>query len=184
MAEHHIIPRLSGAEIQAKVRELAAKVASETRGADLLLIGVLEGARRFAEDLSAQLPGSGLDWIRVASYKGTSSTGRIAEIAAPRQAIRGRHCLLVEDIVDTGRTLERLVKRLAPEGPASLRSCALLDKPSRRVVDIRADYVGFTIPDVFVVGYGLDMDHKYRNLPHIGYIDERELRGFHTLPDR
>lgn len=113
-----------------------------------------------------------LDFITVSSYEdGTESSGTVTLKKDLEESIRGKDVLVVEDIVDSGRTMSRLLELLWERGPASLRLCALLDKPDRRVVDVKTDYLGYQIPDVFVVGYGLDYGQKYRNLPYIGVVE-------------
>ena len=112
-----------------------------------------------------------IDFVRVSSYEGEESTGEIKMKQDLTESIQGKDVIIIEDIIDTGRTLKYLKKYLEIKKPNSIKICTLLDKKERRVCDMEADYVGFTIPDKFVVGYGLDYDEKYRNLPYIGYFD-------------
>jgi len=135
----------------------------------LLIVGVLKGSFLFMADLVRAIEGPvQCEFLGVSSYEGTSSTGAVALTHDLRTDIAGRHVVVVEDIVDTGLTLQYLLRTLQARGPASLRVVALLDKPERRSIDVPVDLVGFTIPDAFVVGYGLDLDQLYRNLPYIG----------------
>ena len=136
------------------------------------MVGVLRGAFVFLADLvrETDLPLE-VDFLSAASYgAGTESSGLVDIRLDVGQDIRGRDVILVEDILDSGNTLSKLMRELAARGPASLRLCVLLDKPERRTQPVRGDYVGFTIPDAFVVGYGLDYDERYRNLPYIGIL--------------
>ena len=135
----------------------------------LVLIGVLRGALHFLSDLSRTLPQPvEIDFISVSSYVGTQSSGKVTLSQDISTEITGKHALIVEDIVDTGRTLHALLNHFRPHNPLSLKTCALLDKPSKREVSVSVDYTGFSIPDQFVVGYGLDYNQAYRHLPYIG----------------
>lgn len=163
---------LSAERIQTRVQELAAQISRDYEGKELILVGVLKGSYIFLADLSRALTiPAQIDFIGAASYEGSESTGRIRWTAEPTSSLRGRHVLAVEDIVDTGRTLQASLERLKAEAPASLRVCALLSKPARREAAVEADYVGFQIPDRFIVGYGLDYDGAYRQLPYIAALD-------------
>ena len=143
------------------------------RARDLLLIGLLRGAIVFLSDLmrAIDIPVQ-LDFIGISSYGASTESGAVRLVMDLETDIAGRHVLVVEDIVDTGKTLSYLVENLRARQPASLRICALLDKPDRRQVPIDVDYVGFEIPDKFVVGYGLDFAEGYRNLPFVGVLKE------------
>lgn len=156
--------------IQARVRELGAAIRAELETEDLLVVCVLKGSMLFFADLVRVLgDGVSFDYIAVSSYgTGTESSGRVRFIADLSQSIEGRDVLIVEDIVDTGRTLKHLRTILEARAPKSIRAVTLLDKPSRRVVEVPVEHRGFEIPDAFVVGYGLDLDEKYRALPYIG----------------
>ncbi|MBR6329541.1 MAG: hypoxanthine phosphoribosyltransferase [Lachnospiraceae bacterium] len=159
-------------EIDKRVRELAAQITKDCAGKDLIIICILKGASFFACDLAKriELP-TQLEFMRCASYGDSdTSSGNVKVIMDLDHDIAGRDVLVVEDIVDTGRTLKYLMELLSDRKPSSIRLVSLLDKPERRVVDIKADYVGFTIPDEFVVGYGLDYAQKHRGLPFIGVI--------------
>ncbi len=163
-------PLLSEARLEARVRELGAEIARDYRGKDLVLVGVLKGAFVFLADLARaiDLP-LVVDFLSVSSYGAdTKSSGVVRLIEDLSLPIAGKHVLLVEDIVDTGLTANYLLKNLRTRGPADLRLCTLLHKPSRSQVDVPIDYCGFVVEDVFVVGYGLDHDQRFRNLPYIG----------------
>ena len=159
--------------LQARTAELAQAIEADfADAADLLLICTLRGAYMFLGDLSRALrrPHS-IDFLGVSSYgSGTSSSGAVQLIMDLKEDIAGRHVLIVEDIIDSGRTLSYLRRTLLARSPASLRICSLLNKPSRREVDVPVEYIGFDIPDEFVVGYGLDFDELYRNLPFIAVL--------------
>jgi hypoxanthine phosphoribosyltransferase len=159
--------------IRAKVVELAQQISQDYRGQELLLIGLLRGAIVFLSDLmrAIEIPVQ-LDFIGISSYGADTESGAVRLVMDLETDIAGRHVLVVEDIVDTGKTLFYLVENLKARQPASLRICALLDKPDRRQVPIEVDYVGFEIPDKFVVGYGLDFAEGYRNLPFVGVLKE------------
>ena len=158
--------------LQTRVRELAQAICADHAGGDLVLVAVLKGALVFAADLMRCLPRQVcLECVCVASYGCGDRPGEAVDLRlGPSLDLAGRQVLVVEDIVDTGRTLAALTARLQAMNPASLRTCCLLDKPSRREVPFEADYVGFEIPDKFVVGYGLDYREKYRNLRDIGTL--------------
>jgi len=159
--------------VRAKVAELGRRISEDYRGEELLLIGLLRGAIVFLSDLmrAIKIPVR-LDFIGISSYGATTDSGAVRLVMDLETDISGRHVLVVEDIVDTGKTLSYLVETLKARQPASLRICALLDKPDRRQVPITVDYVGFVIPDKFVVGYGLDFAESYRNLPFVGVLKE------------
>ena len=159
-------------QLAARVAELAGEITRDYAGKAPLVAGVLRGSFIFMADLVRQLdlPVT-LDFIHASSYgAGTVSSGRVNIQLDFSEDIAGRDVLLVEDILDTGNTLSKLVEELRDRHPASLKLCVLLDKPDRRTRPIQADYVGFTIPDAFVVGYGLDYDQRYRQLPFIGVL--------------
>jgi hypoxanthine phosphoribosyltransferase len=158
-------------QIQNRVVELAGEI-SRDHGSDLHLICVLKGAFLFMGDLIRAMDRTlTVDFMAVSSYaNGTSSSGEVRLIKDLDTGLQGRHVVIVEDIVDTGLTLSYLQEILHARGPRTLRTACLLSKPSRRVVDVKVDYVGFTIEDRFVVGYGLDHAEKYRNLPYISVL--------------
>jgi len=163
---------LSGEQLQARVAELGAALSADYADRDPVLVSVLKGSIIFLADLirSMEIPLS-LDLMEVSSYgAGTESSGQVRILKDLSKPIDGRHIIVVEDIIDTGLTLNYLLKYLADKNPASVRIVCLLDKPARRLAEIPIDYRGFTIPDRFVIGYGLDYDERYRNLPYIGVL--------------
>lgn len=160
-------------QIQNRISELAASIEADYGDQeDLLLICVLKGGYMFLADLSRALKRPHeLDFMGISSYgAGTTSSGAVQIIMDLKAPITDRNVLIVEDIIDSGRTLEYMRRNLLARGPASLRICSLLSKPARREIDVAVDYVGFEIPDEFVVGYGLDFDEEYRNLPYIAIL--------------
>jgi hypoxanthine phosphoribosyltransferase len=163
---------LDAAKIAARVRELAAEISRDYQGRTPHLVGVLKGAWVFMADLIRNLSiPCKVDFLGIASYgAGTISSGEVKITQDLDLSIEGRDVLIIEDILDTGRTFHYLQELLAAHAPRSLKLVTLLDKRSRRVVPVQADYVGFEIPDVFVVGYGLDFDQKFRHLPDVRYI--------------
>ena len=168
------------AQIQSKVRELGARITSDYAGQPVTLVSVLKGALPFMADLmrAIDLPVQ-IDLMEVSSYGGaaTESSGLVRIIKDLSSSIAGRDVLIVEDIIDTGLTLNYLIRYLRGKAPASLRICTLLDKPARRLVEIPVDYTGFTIPDQFVVGYGLDYAEYYRNLRFVGVLRPEVYSG-------
>ncbi len=160
---------LSQEQISDRVQKLGVQIARDYKGEPLLLIGVLKGAAIFLADLVRAIPQDcSFDFVTTSSYGASvQSSGNVVLLKDTDFDVRDRHVLLVEDILDTGKTLLFLRDKLAERGPRSLKIAALLDKPSRRVETIDADYTGFVIPDVFVIGYGLDFGERYRNLPEI-----------------
>lgn len=163
---------LDSTDIARGVRRLAREISRDYAKKNLVLVGVLKGSVVFLSDLirSLTIPCS-VDFMSVASYgKGAKSSGVVRVIMDLRESPEGKDVLLVEDILDTGLTLRYLKENLRTRNPRSLRICALLDKPENRTVDAKADYVGFRIPNEFVVGYGLDYAERYRNLPYLGVL--------------
>lgn len=162
-------------KLHKRVDEIAAQIESEYKGKEIILICILKGSVFFTVDLAKRINGDvKIEFIRVSSYnEGTESSGEIKMKLDLKDSIKGKDVIVVEDIIDTGRTLSYLIKYLKMKKPNSLKLCALLDKPERRIKkDVKVDYTGFQIPDEFVVGYGLDVDEKYRNLPYVGYIEQ------------
>jgi hypoxanthine phosphoribosyltransferase len=160
-------------QLQQRVRELAEAILDDYQDIeDLLLVCVLKGAFVFLADLSREMQRPHqVDFMGISSYgAGTRTSGAVRIVLDLKQDIAGRHILIVEDIIDSGRTLEYICRNLMARSPASLRICTLLNKPTRREVDVQVDYLGFEIPDEFVVGYGLDFDEIYRNLPYIAVL--------------
>ena len=162
---------LSQNEIQAKVAEIGRQITRDYEDKDPIFIGVLKGCFIFMADLmrTVQIPCS-MDFMAVSSYRGTTSTGAVKINKDLSEDIAGRHLILVEDILDSGVTLNYLKHYLEVRQPASIRIATLLDKPARRKADLYADYACFVVPDAFVVGYGLDYNERYRNLPYIGAL--------------
>jgi hypoxanthine phosphoribosyltransferase len=163
---------LSGEEVQARVAELGAQLAADYTGRDPVLVSVLKGSIIFLADLVRAMPiPLSIDLMEVSSYgTSTESSGQVRILKDLSTSIEGREVIVVEDIIDTGLTLNYLLRYLHDKQPASIRICCLLDKPARRLAPIEIDYSGFTIPDRFVIGYGLDYGERYRNLPYIGVL--------------
>ena len=164
---------LSRQTIQARVQELGKEISKDYNGKELVVIGVLKGAFIFMADLTRAMDiPLHTDFIQVSSYGGSSSSsGKITLVSSPSQSIEGRHVLLVEDIIDTGLTMRWLAKHFSEQGAASVRICSLIDKAERRKHPINIDYPGFAISEGFLIGYGLDFDEKYRNLPAIYHLN-------------
>lgn len=174
------VPELISADrITARVRELASEIVSSEgpdRASELLVVVVLNGAFVFAADLLRALDeegaGPAVDFLAVSSYgEGTESSGDVLFRCAPKCTVRDRDVLLVDDILDTGRSLAAVSGWLADQGAARVRTCVLLDKPERREVSLQAEFKGFDVPDRFVVGYGLDLGERYRHLPYVGVLE-------------
>jgi len=163
--------------LRTRVAELGEEISTDYAGRDLLLVGVLKGAVFFMADLMRQLTvPCEVDFMAISSYgEATDSSGIVRILKDLDISIEGRDVLVVEDIIDSGLTLSYLIRNLESREPASLEVCALLTKPSRREIDVRVRYVGFEIPNKFVVGYGLDFAERYRNLPYVGVLDEHLL---------
>jgi hypoxanthine phosphoribosyltransferase len=159
-------------ELQHRITEMAAEVSRDYKGRDLLLIGVLKGAVFFLADLMRQLDvPCEVDFMAVSSYGSSTDSSGVVRILKDLDApLEGRNVLIVEDIVDSGLTLQYLMRTLEARSPASIEVCALLTKPERRKVDTPARYVGFEIPDKFAIGYGLDYAERYRNLPYVATL--------------
>lgn len=174
MSEHQLKLLFPHTSIDTQVKALAARITADYSGRDILLVAVLKGSFLFVADLARaiKLPLS-IDFVRLASYGSDTRSSGIVEIRMDLELpIRGRDVIIVEDIIDSGFTLETLYHQLLQRQPQSLRICTLIDKTSRREVPIQPDYVGFAIDDGFVVGYGLDFDENYRNLPDIYLMEE------------
>ena len=162
---------LTREEVEKRIKELAKEIEKDYCGKDLLVIGLLKGSIMFMSDLIKEmdLPVM-IDFMSVSSYSGTTSTGVINVLKDTDISVKDKDVLIVEDIIDTGLTLSHVKKLLEDRGAKSLKICTLLDKPSRRTIEMKGDYVGFEIPDEFVVGYGLDYDQQHRNLPYVGIV--------------
>ena len=160
-------------DVDAKIAELGKKISEDYAGRQVHLVCVLKGGVFFMCELAKRItvPVT-MDFMSVSSYgAGTESSGVVKIVKDLDESLKDKDVIVVEDIVDSGRTLSYLLEMLRDRGPASLRLCTLLDKPERRVIDVHVDYTGFNIPDEFVVGYGLDYDQRYRNLPYIGVVE-------------
>ena len=163
---------ISEKDVLARIKELAAQISGKYEGKKVVAVGILNGAVYFLSELTRQMTiPVEIDFMLASSYgAGTVSSGHVMVKKDLDRSIEDKYVLLVEDVVDTGRTLKLLKEMLAERNPAGIEICALLDKPSRREVELSADYIGFEIPDAFVVGWGLDYDQKYRNLPYVGVV--------------
>lgn len=163
---------LTKEQISGRIKEMGEQISADYAGKDILMIGVLRGAVIFMADLARAITVPvALDFMAVSSYgSSTTSSGVVRILKDLDEAVQGKHVLVVEDIVDTGLTLNYLLDNLKSREPASIRLCTLLNKPERRKAQVSIDYNGFNIPDEFVVGYGLDFAEKYRNLPFIGIL--------------
>ena len=160
-------------ELRECVKKLGEQISRDYQGKNLLMVSVLKGSVVFMSDLmrSITIPAQ-IDFMSVSSYgSDTKSSGVVKIVKDLDESLKDKDVVVVEDIVDSGRTLSYLLEMLWDRGPRSLRLCTLLDKPERRVVEVKVDYTGFQIPDQFVVGYGLDYDQRYRNLPYIGVVE-------------
>lgn len=162
------------AEIEAAVSRLASEITRDHHDKNPLLIGILKGVFMFMADLVRHLDFPlEVEFVQLSSYgSGTKTSGKVKVVQGLRSVVRGRDVLVVEDIVDTGITIAFLLDYLKKQKPASLRLCSLTDKPSRRQVPVTIDYLGFTVPNKFLVGYGLDFDEQFRNLPDICFLEE------------
>lgn len=170
--DEHVAVHIDEARLQARIRELGAEITRDYAGKDVTVIGVLKGSVFFVTDLvrAIDLPLT-MEFLGCSSYQGgTESTGEVRITLDVTKPLAGKHLLIVEDIIDTGLTMKFLLENLRSRHPASVKVVSLLEKPSRAKVAIDIDYKGFVIDDVFVVGYGLDYDEKYRNVPFIGVM--------------
>lgn len=167
---------LSEEKVVKKIEEMGAQISAEYGDETVCLICILKGSVFFTVELAKRITSPvELEFMCVSSYGGdTKSSGVVKIVKDLDVSIEGKNVIVIEDIIDSGRTLSYLLENLSTRKPKSLKLCTLLDKPERRVVEVNVDYVGFQIPDEFVVGYGLDYDQKYRNLPYIGYVEIEE----------
>jgi hypoxanthine phosphoribosyltransferase len=166
-------PIVTQEEMRARIRELGKQITADYTGKDFVLVGVLKGAYAFYADLARaiRIP-MRVDFIIVTSYGSRAKTsGKVKMVTELTEDIKGRDVLLVEDIVDSGLTVQYLMKELSKRKPRSVKVCTLLSKPERRTIDVPLAYVGFSIPDKYVVGYGLDYQQQYRNLPYLAVLD-------------
>ena len=159
-------------EIASRTRELAKQIQKDYNNEEIVIVCILKGATFFAVELAKRIESDTIiDFMKVSSYEGTESTGKINFTLDISEDISGKNVLIVEDIVDTGRTLAYVKKYLESKNPKNVKICTMLNKKERRVIDLNPEYVAFDIPDKFVIGYGLDYDEKYRNLPYVGYLE-------------
>ncbi len=162
----------SETDLQDTVASLATRIRTDYDGKDVLLVGLLKGSFVFMADLIRRLDMAvEVDFMAATSYVGRESTGELVILKGLNESVHDRHVLIVEDIIDTGLTLSQIRERLILEGPASLEICTLIDKPARRQAEVPVKYVGHEVPDLFIVGYGIDFDQKYRWLPYVATID-------------
>ena len=169
---------ISQIELEKKVQEIGEQISRDYEGETPIFVGVLKGCFIFMADLMRHVTiNCSMDFMAVSSYQGTSSTGAVKINKDLNESIEGKHLILVEDILDSGVTLNYLKNYLSVRKPASIRIATLMDKPARRKADIYADYSCFEVPDAFVVGYGLDYNEKYRNLPYIGVLKPEVYQG-------
>lgn len=163
---------INEAKLQKRIEELAKKIEKDYEGKEIVLLGILKGSVPFLWELAKRIKNNlQLEFIEVSSYEGTESTGKIKLSKDIGSSVEGKDVIIVEDIIDTGRTLTYLKQHILEKKPNSLKIATLLSKPSRRIMELEVEYIGFQIEDKFVVGFGLDYDQKYRNLPYIGCIE-------------
>lgn len=160
-------------QVDARIAQLAAQISSDFEGEEIIAVGILRGGVYFCTELTKRITVPVIiDFIEASSYgAGTVSSGQVNITKDLIEDIEGKNVLIIEDIIDTGRTLSRLLENLKNRNPKTLRLCTLLDKPERRIMEVPVDYNGFQISDQFVVGYGMDYAQKYRNLPYIGIVE-------------
>jgi len=172
-AEPKVRVYLGSDQLQNRVKVLGDQITQDLKGKPLVVIAIMKGAAIFAADLVRQinLPVE-MEYLYARSYAGSSSTGIVEVERIPRLDLKGKNLLLIEDIIDTGLTMETIKVEMNKLGPDRVVLCSMLSKPARRVVDVAIDYLGFEVPDEFVVGYGLDYNEEYRNLPYIGIYSE------------
>lgn len=172
MKEHHIEVMYTEEEVDRRIQEIGDQITRDYAGKQIHMVCVLKGGAFFMCELAKRIRlDVSLDFMSVSSYgSGTESSGLVRIVKDLDESLKDKDVIVVEDIVDSGRTLSYLLKMLTERGPKSLKLCTLLDKPSRRVTEVDVAYTGFQIPDEFVVGYGLDYDQVYRNLPYIGVV--------------
>ncbi len=163
---------INKARLENRIEEMAKQIEKDYEGKDIVFIGILKGSVMFMAELAKNIKSNvELDFMDVSSYEGTESSGDVRINSDIRNSIKGKDVIIVEDIIDTGRTLTYLIEYLKQKQPNSLKIATMLSKPSRRIMELNVDYIGFSINDEFVVGYGLDYNEKYRNLPYIGYLE-------------
>lgn len=163
---------INKARLEKRLDEMAREIEKDYEGKDIVFLGILKGSVPFMWELAKRIKNNVIfEFIEVSSYKGTESTGTVRMHKDIKNSIEEKDVIIIEDIVDTGRTLDFLLEHLKEKNPKSIKIATLLSKPSRRVVELNVDYIGFKIEDKFVVGFGLDYDQNLRNLPYIGYIE-------------
>ncbi len=163
---------INKAKLEKRIEELAKQIEKDYKDEEIVFVGILKGSVIFMSELAKNMKRSvEMDFMDVSSYHGTESTGNVIINKDIRNSIEGKNVIIVEDIIDTGRTLTYVLEHLKQKNPKSVKIVTMLSKPSRRVLELNVDYIGFSIEDKFVVGYGLDYNEKYRNLPYIGYIE-------------
>ena len=163
---------INKSRLENRIEEMAKQIEKDYEGKDIVFIGILKGSVMFMTELAKNIKNNvEMDFMDVSSYEGTESSGDVRINSDIRNSIKGKDVIIVEDIIDTGRTLTYLIEYLKQKNPNSLKIATMLSKPSRRIIELNVDYVGFSINDEFVVGYGLDYNEKYRNLPYIGYLE-------------
>jgi hypoxanthine phosphoribosyltransferase len=172
--ETKLIPLISEPEIQRRVKELARQISADYQGCEPLIVGILKGAWVFMADLARNLTiPVEFDFLTVSSYgDSTKTTGKVKIVTDLKAKINQKDVLLIEDILDTGHTLKYIIDNLLLHEPRTLKLCVLLDKPERHEMQMKIDYLGFTVPNKFVVGYGIDFNEQYRQLPYIAYIEK------------
>lgn len=163
---------INNSKLEKRIVEMAKQIEKDYKGKDIVFIGILKGSVMFMTQLAKNVKNNvELEFMDVSSYKGMESTGQVKINKDIRNSIEGKDVIIVEDIIDTGRTLTYLLEYLKQKNPNSIKIATMLSKPSRRIKELDVNYIGFAIDDKFVVGYGLDYNEKYRNLPYIGYIE-------------
>ena len=163
---------INKSRLENRIEEMAKQIEKDYEGKDIVFIVILKGSVMFMTELAKNIKNNvEMDFMDVSSYEGTESSGDVRINSDIRNSIKGKDVIIVEDIIDTGRTLTYLIEYLKQKNPNSLKIATMLSKPSRRIMELNVDYVGFSINDEFVVGYGLDYNEKYRNLPYIGYLE-------------
>lgn len=163
---------INKAKLEKRIEEMGKQIQKEYEGKEIVFIGILKGSVMFMSELAKNVKNNViLDFMDVSSYEGSESSGKVTINKDIRDEIEGKDVILVEDIIDTGRTLTYVRNYLQQKNPNSIKIATMLSKPSRRIMELEVDYIGFAIEDKFVVGYGLDYNEKYRNLPYIGYIE-------------
>lgn len=163
---------INKSKLEKRIQELAKQIEKDYKNKEIVMVGILKGSVMFMTELAKNIKSNvELDFMDVSSYEGTESTKKVTINKDIRNSIEGKDVIIVEDIIDTGRTLTYVLEHLKQKNPNSIKIVTMLSKPSRRIMELNVEYIGFAIEDKFVVGYGLDYKEKYRNLPYIGYIE-------------